>query len=337
MPVAARADTVYVISKSTGGLFRFDSGDPAGTIVTLAGVGTFNVPTALALGPDGHLYVGESGANVDTSFVPRIRKVVVTGTTAAISTAVTLSGTDAAIYGPTGKLYPAAIAFRRAEDGGEMLVGRNPEKQATGPVVKIAGWNTPTPVAANFTTGATLASSPGLAVSSVDGSLFVSNSAYGGGGGGIFGTVEQFSAAGDYVGTVVSGSSVAGGTFGPTGLATSGSTVFSASTQTSTVYATTGGTTTPLGAIDTLFGFDAGPLARLSNGDLLTGSVVGFNPSLYLIPSGGTNDLIQPFFSYSDFGAVGGIVTLVVPEPATWALAACGIGALAAWRRRRVA
>lgn len=335
---AARGDTVYVVSKSTGGLFRFDSGDPLGTLVVISGTGTFNVPTALAVGPDGHLYVAEAGASQDVAFVPRIRKVVVSGTTATISTAVSLSGTDTAIYGPSGKLSPAAIAFRRPSEGGEMLVGRNPEMQAAGPVVKVTGWNTPTPVVENFTTGTALASSPGLAVSAVDGSLFVSNSAYGGTGEGIAGTVERFDSAGAFVATVAPGAAVPGALYGPTGLVVAGATLYSASTQNSTIYATNlvSGSTSPLGAIDSAFGFDAGPLARLSSGDLLTGSVIGFNPSLYLIPAAGTEALISPYLQYADFGAVGGIVTMAVPEPTTVALAAAGIAVIVArWRGRR--
>lgn len=338
----ARADTVYVVSQSTGGLFRFDSANPGGTItnISISLTGTFNTPTALALGPDGHLYVGESGD--DPEFSPRISRVEVTGSTATRTTVVTLTGTDTAIYGASEKLAPAAIAFRRQSDGGQMLVGRNPEAQlgqATGPIVTVTGWNTAEPTVAYFTTGLSLNSSPGLAVSTVDGSLYVSNSSYGGGGLAIAGQVERFDAAENpapFVSTVVSGSGGPIANFGPTGLAVFGSMLYSASTQSSSVYATnlTTGQTNLLGAIQPVFGFDAGPLALLSSGDLLTGSVSGANPSLYLVPASGTGQSLDPFFTYQNFGAIGGIAVVPVPEPTALtlaAMAAVGLG----WRGMR--
>lgn len=335
-----RADTVYVVSQSTGGLFRFDSANPAGTITVISAPGTFNTPTALALGPDGHLYVGESGDGPE--FEPRISRVEVTGSTATISTVVTLTGTDTAIYGAGGTLAPASIAFRRPSDGGQMLVGRNPQAQSTGPVVKVSGWDTPTPTVTNFTTGTSLNSSPGLAVSAGDGALYVSNSVYVQPA--FSGTVERFDSTGNFVSEVLPGTSGISG-LGPTGLAVSGSTLFSSSTGfTSYVYATNvaTGLTSPLGRIEfnntTAFGFDAGPLALLSSGDLLTGSVSGFNPSLYLVPASGTGQLLDPFFSYAAFGSIGGIAVVPVPEPTALALAAMaavGLGWRCARRRSR--
>ncbi len=339
LAATARGDLVYVVSQSTGGLFRFDASDPAGTLAVISAPGAFSRPTALALGPDGHLYVGESGDG-DT-IVPRISRVTVTGSTATITPVVTLTGTDQTIYGASGRLAPAAIAFRRSGDGGEMLVGRNPENQfgqSTGPVVKVTGWNTSQPTIATYTSGASLNSSPGLAVSSADGSLYVSNSAYGGGGRDIAGQVDRFDAASDpapFVGTVVSGSAGPISSFGPTGLAIFGSTLYSASTQSSSVYATNLVTleTTLLGRIapdfETAFGFDVGPLGRLSSGDLLTGSVSGLNPSLYLVSASGTGQLLAPFYTYEDFGSIGGIAIAPVPEPTALALAvaaAVGLG-----------
>lgn len=329
-----RADTVYVVSQTTGGLFRFDSANPAGTITVISAPGTFNTPTALALGPDGHLYVGESGD--DPEFEPRISRVEVTGSTATISPVVTLTGTDAAIYGAGGALAPAAIAFRRPNDGGQMLVGRNPQAQSTGPVVKVSGWDTPTPTVANFTTGTSLNSSPGLAVSPSTGALYVSNSIY------VLpnfaGTVVEFDTTADpapFVDEVIPGTGEPITGFGPAGLVVSGSTLYSASTGfTSSIYATNLGTgqTSLHGTVDGIFG--AGSLARLSSGDLLTGSVFGTNPSLYLIPAEGTLDILQPFFTYEDFGSIGGIAVVPVPEPTALTLAgmaAIGLG----WRGMR--
>lgn len=344
----ARGDTVYVVSQSTGGLFRFDASDPAGTLAVISAPGAFTNPTALALGPDGNLYVGESG-NGDT-VVPRISRVVVTGSTATITSVVTLTGTDQTMYGTSGRLAPAAIAFRRQSDGGEMVVGRNPETlygQSTGPLVKVTDWNTAQPTVSTYTSGVSLNSSPGLAVSAGDGSLYVSNSVYGGGGQGISGQVERLNATLDpasFVSTVVSGSSSPIANFGPTGLAVFGSTLYSASTNSSSVYATNLLTdqTSLLGRIEpdfsTAFGYDVGPLARLSNGDLLTGSVSGFNPSLYLVSASGTGQLLTPFYTYADFGSIGGIAIAPVPEPTGLALAvaaAAGLGWHCMRRRSR--
>jgi hypothetical protein len=341
--VPALADTVYVVSQTTGGLFRFDVANPADTITVISAPGTFNTPTALALGPDGHLYVGESGD--DPEFEPRISRVIVTGSTATISTVVTLTGTDTAIYGEGGTLAPAAIAFRRPSDGGQMLVGRNPQAQSTGPVVKVSGWDTATPTVANFTTGTSLNSSPGLAVSASTGALYVSNSVYVQPA--FSGTVVAFNGADDpapFVAEVVPGTSGTISGFGPTGLAVFGSMLYSASTQNSSVYATnlTTGQTNLLGAIQpdfvTAFGFDVGALARLSNGDLLTGSVSGLNPSLYLVPAAGTGQLLAPFFTFQNFGSIGGIAVVPVPEPTALALAATaavGLGWRCAGRRSR--
>jgi sugar lactone lactonase YvrE len=65
-PQAVRADLVYVVSLSLGGLYRFDSTDPNATVTTLQPSGglTLTSPSALAVGPDGNLYIGDSGSPV---------------------------------------------------------------------------------------------------------------------------------------------------------------------------------------------------------------------------------------------------------------------------------
>jgi sugar lactone lactonase YvrE len=55
---AAVADTVYFVSRSTGSLYTFDSG--GGAIATLTGTNTFPDASALAIGTDGNLYIGDS-------------------------------------------------------------------------------------------------------------------------------------------------------------------------------------------------------------------------------------------------------------------------------------
>lgn len=317
MPLAARADLVYVVSLSLGGLYRFDSGDPNGAVTTLKADGTFAAPSALALGPDGNLYIGDSGAQ-DGSVAPQIiRYAPATNTT---STVVTLSA--------AAQQRPAAIAFKPGANG-DMLVGRNPFYGNSGPVMKVTGWNGASPAVSNYTTGTALdaSSSPGLAVAA-DGTLYVSASVYDGVN--ITGTVKKFDSSGAPAGTAASSSTPA--TYGPAGLVLAGTTLYSASVQNGVVYSTTlpGPTATAFGSVGGAY--EVGPLARLTSGDLLAGSVSGFTGSIYRFST--TGALLGVASSF-DFGQVGGIV-VVVPEPVTplAAVACCLLGAGILRRRR---
>lgn len=319
MPLAARADLVYVVSLSLGGLYRFDSGDPNGTVTTLRANGTFPSPSALALGPDGNLYIGDSGSQ-DGSVAPKIvRYAPATNTT---STVVTLSA--------AAQQRPAAIAFKPGANG-DMLVGRNPFYGNSGPVMKVTGWNGASPAVSNYTTGTALdaSSSPGLAVAA-DGTLYVSASVYDGVN--ITGTVKKFDSSGAPAGTAASSSTPA--TYGPAGLVLAGTTLYSASVQDGAIYTTTlpGPTATALESVGGAY--EVGPLARLTSGDLLTGSVSGFTGSIYRFSTSGT---LLGVASSFDFGQVGGIV-VVVPEPTiSLAIVVGGMLAGAALRRRRAA
>ncbi|MGB8854302.1 MAG: PEP-CTERM sorting domain-containing protein [Pirellulales bacterium] len=310
---AVRADTVYVISRSTGGLFRFDSADPNGTMTTVAPLGTFSTPEAMALGPDGHLYIGESGVSFGSNRI--VRYVIATGSVSEVTTLGTI---------------PGAIAFKPGP-AGAMLIGRNPFPQAVGQVLQVTGWNGGSPVVSNFTSGTNLdaTSSPGLAVAQ-DGAVYVSSSVYTGLGGSLTGTVLKFGAAGNYLGTVASTGTP--GDYGPAGLVLNGSTLFSASVQDGKIYTTdlSGPTTSVFGAAP--FGFEVGPLAQLSDGNLLAGSVSGFTDSVYRFGNGGT---LLTSITNSGFGQISGIVA--VPEPSSLVLAGLGC-ALAVgvrrWQRR---
>jgi hypothetical protein len=328
LPAAARADLVYVVSKTTGGLFRFDSSNPA-AITTVFGSNSFNQPSALALGDDGHLYIGESPGPGDGD--PRILRYVIA--TGSISEVVNLSGTGAGYTGEA--VYPAAIAFRRTVDGGEMLVGRNPDSATyAGPVMAVSGWQTLSPTVAAFTSGS-LNASPGLAVSPATGTLYASNVFYGGSGLLLGGVVSEFDATQNPA--PLMGSFTTGTVSGPLGLVVGGSMLYSTNPNDGTIFATNLSGTAPSSSVigTAFFEFDVGTLARLSDGDLLAGSLVAGSGNIYRVSTsvGGAT----PLFGYgqSGFGQIGGIVTMVVPEPGSIALAACGLAAVVAWRRRR--
>lgn len=309
LSIPVRADTVYVISRSTGGLFRFDSTDPNGTMTTVAPLGTFSTPEAMALGPDGHLYIGESGNNFGSNRI--VRYVIATGLVSEVTT-----------LGTT----PGAIAFKPGPTGA-MLIGRNPFPQAVGQVLQVTGWNGGSPVVSNFTSGTNLnaTGSPGLAVAQ-DGSVYVSSSVYTGLGGSLTGTVLKFDAAGNYLGTVASTSTP--GNYGPAGLVLNGSTLFSASVQDGKVYATdlAGQSTSVFGS--TPGSFEVGPLAQLTDGNLMAGSVSGFTDTIYRFGNGGT---LVASITNDDFGQISGIVA--VPEPSALALAGIGCALAGAVRR----
>lgn len=327
-PRHLRADTVYVTSLSTGGLFRFDSANPTGTMEIVSGTGTFVGPSALAFGPDGNLYIGESGDGF--SQPPRIRRYqVATGSVSPVPVAE--------IPG----VFPAAIAFQRPADGGRMLIGRSPFfPEAYGPVMALAGWNSGTATIGSFTSGTGMQSSAGLAVAA-DGTVYAANTTYAGPGAGITGVVQSFDAAGNPIATIAPGPSVPGPAYGPGGLVLDGSTLYSASIQNGAIYATslTGTTTTEFAA--TGFPFQVGPLARLSDGRFLAGSVSG-GGNIYQFSETGGSPIGPPinFFgvdvsgTFSYFGQVGGIAVVPVPEPATIGLTLVG-GAGVAWRLRR--
>jgi len=183
-PVAARADTVYVTSFTDGGLYRYDSSNLAGPRQTLSGTGVMTNPSALAVGPDGNLYIGESGNG--GSVAPSIRKYdVATGT---LSTVITFA------Y----DVFPGSIAFK----GTDMLIGRNPFYGNTGPIQKLTGWNGGTVSVTDYTSGVLLASSPGLAVAA-DGTLYVSDMSYNFVSGTATGPVKTFSSPGSFASVLI--------------------------------------------------------------------------------------------------------------------------------------
>ncbi len=311
LPRAASADTVYAVSFSTGELIQYDTTDPSGTRTTLLTGGSLVSPAALIYGPDGNLYIGEDGDG--STFAPRISKFE--PATLTLSTVYEFSGFE---------VFPASFAFQ----GNDLLIGRNPFYSNTGPIVKLTNATGSTPAISDYTTGGSLASSPGIALAA-DGRLYVSDQTYNFTSSIASGPVKRFDASGTSIGELIADGS--SGLAGPTGMAITGNTLYTASvmngdilqtdltTEITTAFATTGSP------------FEVGPLALLPDDSLLAGSPSG-NGNIYHFGTDGT--LLSTFAS--GLGQVGGIATItVVPEPSTLGLAAAGAFVSAFWLRRR--
>ncbi len=304
----SRAETIYAVSYSTGELISYQSEDPAGTRSTLLPGSSLISPGALALGPDGNLYIGENGDG--STFAPRISKFEIS--TLTLSTVLPFASFE---------VFPASLVFQ----GNDLLIGRNPFFGNTGPIVKLANATGGPLALSDYTSGGLLASSPGLALAA-DGSLYVSDQNYDFGTGIASGPVKRFDATGAYVGEVIADG--ASGLAGPTGLVIKGDTLFTASVMTGTVLQTDLDTDTTQAFASTGQPFDAGVLAGLSDGGLLAGSPSG-NGNIYRFAADGT--LIDTYDS--GLGQIGGIAT--VPEPGTVWLTAFGLSVGAWFLRRR--
>lgn len=307
----AVAETVYAVSFSTGELISYDSADPTNTRTTLLPGGSLVSPGAMVMGPDGNLYIGEDGDG--STFAPRISKYEIA--TLTVSTVYPFAGFE---------VFPGSLVFQ----GNDLLIGRNPSFGNTGAIVKLSNATGGTLAVSDYTTGVSLASSPGLALAS-DGRLYVSDQNYNSGTGIASGPVRRFDAAGSYVGEVIADG--ASGLAGPTGLAIRGNTLYTASKMNGDVLQTnltTDSTTlfASSGAAD-----QAGTLALLSDASLLVGSTSG-NGRIYHFDSNGT--LLSTF--ESGLSEIGGLATVAaVPEPSTFALAAAGVAASGLWCARR--
>ena len=306
----AAADTVYVTSFTTGELISYDSANPAGTQTVLLPAGSIVQPSAVAVGPDGNLYIGENGDG--STYAPRISKYE--PATLTLSTVYPFAGFE---------VFPGSLVFQ----GTDLLIGRNPFFGNTGPIVKLENATGGLLALSDYTAGGSLASSPGLALAA-DGRLYVSDQTYNFISGIASGPVKRFDAAGSYVGEVIADG--ADGLAGPTGLVINGTTLYTASIMngsilqtdltnyTTTAFATTGGP------------FEVGSLALLSDGSLLAGSPSG-SGNIYHFGTDGT--LMSTFAS--GLGQVGGIATVAVPEPASASLVVCGLTAAGLLCRRQ--
>lgn len=324
------ADIVYFVSKSDGGLYTFNTaGGPSGPVTSLsgAGPGTFTNASALTLGPDGNLYIGDEtdGGSVRRYTLPN----------GGVSTVVSLSGSNPP-FG-SGIVAPAAIAFT---PGGSMLVGRSPEKRSVnypaGQVLEVVGWNGGSPTVENYTSGTALNFQAGLAVAP-NGGLYASNATYGPIN--LEGNVVGFDASGVYQ-SVVAADGAGTGRFGPAGLSLSGNSLFIASIHISNTFdlygdiyktdLTNPDTATNTSTFASITGDVMGPLSLLSNGGLLAGGVA--DPRGLIYQFGPSGDLVNTFNLGGSYGQIGGIVA--VPEPGAMLLAAAA-GVVLGLRRVR--
>jgi sugar lactone lactonase YvrE len=309
-PSGARAEIAYFASFTTGALVRYDTTNPAGTATVFSGSGSTVRPAALALGPDGNLYIGEAGDA--GTYAPRISRFNLS--TNSLSVVHTFATFD---------VFPGSLAF----NGSDLLIGRNPFFQNTGPVVKLAGATGGVVAISDYTTGGTLASSPGLAIAA-DGTLYVSDQTYSFETGVASGPVKRFDPSGAYVGEVIASGS--NGLSGPTGLAINGSTLFTASIMAGTIVQTnlTTDATSPFASAGG--SFQVGSLALVSDGGLLAASPSGSGNIYRFGPDGALLDTYA-----TGLGQIGGIVA--VPEPSAILLVMAGVActSLGCLRSRR--
>jgi len=306
LATTSRADTVYVVSFTTGGLYAFDSANPAATFTTRAAAGSMVKPAAIAAGPDGTIYIGAAGDGATVA--PSVLRF-----------SATTGLTTVHVFGEFD-VFPGSLAFK----GTDLLVGRNPFFGNVGPIVRLTGVTSGVTAASVYTTGGDLASSPGLAVAA-DGTLYVSDQTYDFGTGIASGPVKRFDPAGAYQGVLVADGT--GGLSGPTGLGLRGGTLFTASIGTGTVLQTnlSNSVTEPFASSGTPFG--VGAIALLADGGLVAGNPAGNGVIYRFAPDGSA----LPSFA-SGLGQIGGLVA--VPEPSWAALGLAGLAA-AAWLRMR--
>jgi hypothetical protein len=310
--VCTFADTVYFTNKTTGSLLSFEwTTTTSGTVGGGARLTGLNSPNGMGLGPDGNLYITETGSN-RAGKITRVQPV--TGTSSLMpNIVVDMPGTT-----------PAGVAF--LPGGGNMIVSSlDPADDEDGTVLfQVTDWSGNS---ASVSPYSAFALNGGAGVSTGPlGTVFVSNNP------GYNGSVLAFTSGSANPTTVIANGSGPSQTAAPTGVLVAGSSLYSLSITDYRVLKTDLSVMTPTSiTLSTLPAFSfPSALAMLSNGSLLVGTAAGTGQFFVVDPSTG---------NYSDFvvaggGQVGGIA--VVPEPAGLVVAVTGLVTICcvSWRRR---
>ncbi|HEY7906310.1 MAG TPA: hypothetical protein VIC53_05235, partial [Wenzhouxiangella sp.] len=246
-------DDVFAVSFTTGELIRYRASDPANTKATILPGGSIVSPESMVFGPDCNLYIGESGDG--STFAPRISKVDVE--TATISTVYPFASFE---------VFPASLAF----ENNDLLIGRSPfYSNNTGPIVKLSNATGGAHAISDYTSGTSLASSPGIALDS-SGRLYVSDQTYDSNTQIASGPVKRFDASGGFLAELIADG--ASGLAGPAGMMVVGGSLYTIGAETGDVLETDLATDTTTTFSSSALGKGARfVLSALSDGGLLVG------------------------------------------------------------------
>jgi len=337
----ARGETVYASSRYSGTVLAFEIGATAPTspVVSSTISSGLALPTGLAFGGDGRLYIVEAGVfDPDTGeqlVAPGVSRHV-SGTAAATQRILDLPDTQ-----------PASLTV--AADGdlivGSLSQGGTASGALAGSAVYRVSSLQATPAASPYSSVSVpgLVGAAGLAIDGL-GRLYISN------GNGYSGSVVRLdSGTSSALSTVIAAGTADNQVDGPTSVILSGNTLYASSVG------ATGGqaATVPsrLLGVDVLaetfapttlqsFSFSGfnpylGPLVELSDGRLLAGSLDA-SGRIFLLDPASPTPLIGTF-TVVGLDQVGGLAIAPVPEPTGLGLlvSACVAGAAVARRRRR--
>lgn len=337
----ARGETVYVTSRYSGTLLSFEIGAsvPTGPVASSLVASGLALPTGLAFDGNGRLFIVEAGlVNSETQqqlVAPGVSRYV-SGTAAAPQRIIDLSDTQPAsvVVAANGDLIVGSLSLGGAGAGG--LAGAA--------VFRIADVDT-TPTAGPYSSVAVpgLVGAAGLALDDT-GRLYIAN------GNGYSGSVVRLvSGSSSDLTTVITAGTADNQVDGPTSLLLDGTTLYASSVgatggQAATVPSRLLGVDVTAGSFapTTLQAFSVGgfnpylgPLAELSDGRLLAGSLNGTGLLFLLDPT--SQDPLLGSFTVQGLDQVGGLAVVPVPEPTTLGLlvSAGFVGAVVLRRRWR--
>lgn len=282
--LAIDRDDVFVVSFSTGELIRYKASDPANTKTILLPGGALVSPESIVIGSDCNLYIGESGDGA--SFAPRVSRYEVD--TLTLSTVYPFGAFD---------VFPASLVFR----GDDLLIGRSPFYGNTGSVVKLGNATGGALSVSDYTSGSSLASSPGMALDEA-GRLYVSDHTYDFGTQIASGPVKRFDSSGNFGEELIADG--ASGLAGPTGLTVFDNALYTVNAMSGDVLKTDLSTD----ITSTFYSAALGPSVRYTIASLVDGSMlVGKDDgSIHRIGSDGS--LVSTFVL--GIGEISGIATV---------------------------